>query len=277
MKALSVLLLLSALALAQNSGPQIGNGTTGPPSPPNGLLPCGDTSHALGWTGVIFYCQPISVSAGGGFVALSSAGNQIITGGFDLGNDGGGFTVLNTGATPSTSTLRFSVSNVGRGSIGFSGSSGSSILFDVDGGINFNPGISSSNKLTFNNAGAYFAASSALLAGGAINCAGAPHGTCSAAFNQPIALLGNTSGLTFLHAQDIAGSTAIGFPAVSGTVQVTNVVAFSSLPACAAGTEGTLRGVNDSNTVTWGANVAGGSSNHVLAYCDGTNWTVAAK
>lgn len=53
--------------------------------------------------------------------------------------------------------------------------------------------------------------------------------------------------------------------------------AFSVLPACAAAYEGAFASVTDSNTVTWGATVAGSSTNHVLAYCDGTNWTVAAK
>ena len=51
---------------------------------------------------------------------------------------------------------------------------------------------------------------------------------------------------------------------------------FSTLPSC-SGNEGMVRPVSDSNTVTWGANIAGSSTNHVLAYCDGTNWTVAAK
>jgi hypothetical protein len=46
---------------------------------------------------------------------------------------------------------------------------------------------------------------------------------------------------------------------------------------CNSGAEGTERGVTDSNTVVWGATVAGSSTNHVLAYCDGTNWTVAGK
>lgn len=54
-------------------------------------------------------------------------------------------------------------------------------------------------------------------------------------------------------------------------------VAFSTLPACASGIEGTNRAVNDSTTVTWGATITGGSTNHVQAYCDGTNWTVGAK
>jgi hypothetical protein len=51
-------------------------------------------------------------------------------------------------------------------------------------------------------------------------------------------------------------------------------VATASLPTC---TEGSIKPVTDSNTNTWGATIAGGGSNHVLAYCDGTNWTVMAK
>ncbi len=51
---------------------------------------------------------------------------------------------------------------------------------------------------------------------------------------------------------------------------------FASLPTCAAGTEGGFAAVTDSSTITWGATITGGGGNHVLAYCDGTNWTVAA-
>lgn len=52
---------------------------------------------------------------------------------------------------------------------------------------------------------------------------------------------------------------------------------FSSLTACASGIEGQLAAVTDSSTATWGATITGSSTNHVLAYCDGTNWTVAGK
>lgn len=62
-------------------------------------------------------------------------------------------------------------------------------------------------------------------------------------------------------------------PAVSKIYQVT-VGAFASLPA---GAEGMLAGVTDSTTATWGATITGGGTNHVLAYFDGTNWTVAGK
>jgi hypothetical protein len=54
-------------------------------------------------------------------------------------------------------------------------------------------------------------------------------------------------------------------------------VAFASLPSCSSTTEGEKRPVTDSTTAVWGATITGSSSNHVLAYCDGTNWTVAAK
>jgi hypothetical protein len=54
-------------------------------------------------------------------------------------------------------------------------------------------------------------------------------------------------------------------------------LAFASLPACATGTEGSLMPVTNSTTATWGATITGGGANHVLAYCDGTNWTVAAS
>lgn len=50
-------------------------------------------------------------------------------------------------------------------------------------------------------------------------------------------------------------------------------VAYASRPA--SPTEGMLVGITDSNTAVWGATIAGGGANHVLAYYDGTNWTVA--
>ena len=56
-----------------------------------------------------------------------------------------------------------------------------------------------------------------------------------------------------------------------------NVETFSKLASCSATTEGSYSSVSDSSTNTWGATITGGGSNHVLAYCDGTNWTVAGK
>jgi hypothetical protein len=49
-------------------------------------------------------------------------------------------------------------------------------------------------------------------------------------------------------------------------------VAFASLPACSAGLEGLSRAVNNSNTSTYNAAVAGGGANHIVAYCNGSAW-----
>jgi len=54
-------------------------------------------------------------------------------------------------------------------------------------------------------------------------------------------------------------------------------VTFATLAACASALEGTMRAVTDSTTAVWGATITGGGTNHVLAYCDSSAWTVAAK
>jgi hypothetical protein len=55
----------------------------------------------------------------------------------------------------------------------------------------------------------------------------------------------------------------------------TVAVAFANVPGSPA--EGTTVAVTDSTTATWGATITGGGANHVLAYYNGTNWTVAGK
>jgi len=62
----------------------------------------------------------------------------------------------------------------------------------------------------------------------------------------------------------------------TGWIQV-GTTTVSNLPTCNAAAEGTEYPVTDSTTVTWGATLTGGGTNHILSYCDGTNWTVAAK
>jgi hypothetical protein len=52
-------------------------------------------------------------------------------------------------------------------------------------------------------------------------------------------------------------------------------VTVANLPASPA--EGMVVAVTDSNVNTWGSTIAGSGTNHVLAYYNGTNWTVAAK
>ena len=50
--------------------------------------------------------------------------------------------------------------------------------------------------------------------------------------------------------------------------------AFSSLATCTTSLEGGVAEVNNSNTATWGATIAGGGTNKVIAHCNGANWTV---
>jgi hypothetical protein len=68
-----------------------------------------------------------------------------------------------------------------------------------------------------------------------------------------------------------------GSPGTSfGTIRQVPTV-FANLPTCGPPAEGTTATVSDSTANTWGATITGGGNNHVLAYCDGTDWTVAAK
>lgn len=72
--------------------------------------------------------------------------------------------------------------------------------------------------------------------------------------------------------------TGTGLVLHKDTVQILPAsFAFADLPTCNGGAEGSLRPVNNSNTAVWGATVSGTGANHILAYCDGSNWTVAAK
>jgi hypothetical protein len=54
-----------------------------------------------------------------------------------------------------------------------------------------------------------------------------------------------------------------------------NAVTVANLPA--APVEGMLCAVTDATLNTWGSVVAGGGANHVLAYYNGTAWTIAGK
>jgi hypothetical protein len=53
--------------------------------------------------------------------------------------------------------------------------------------------------------------------------------------------------------------------------------AFADWPSCTSGTEGMYASITDSTTKTWGATISGSGTDHVMGYCDGTNWTVMAK
>lgn len=79
-------------------------------------------------------------------------------------------------------------------------------------------------------------------------------------------------------ADDVANAVTFTIATLaSTTVNTTTLklaqVAFASLPASPV--VGMLACVNNSNTAVWGATIAGGGANKVLAFYNGTNWTVA--
>ena len=91
---------------------------------------------------------------------------------------------------------------------------------------------------------------------------------------------GNPTTLATLASANTTCTNCNSALAVAGPIQANatvGAVTFAHLAACAAGLEGTLVAVSDSTTVVWGDTITGTGANHVLAYCDGTNWTVAAK
>lgn len=73
----------------------------------------------------------------------------------------------------------------------------------------------------------------------------------------------------------IQGAFPVGGP-IAGTGRLLPTK-FASLPAASAANEGAIAAITDSTTAAWGAVIAGGGANHVLAYSDGTAWTVAGK
>ena len=78
---------------------------------------------------------------------------------------------------------------------------------------------------------------------------------------------------------NIAASIPYTYSGSNQTVAFTSTqlraTAFAGVPASPI--EGTTVSVTDSSTNVWGATITGGGANHVLAYYNGTNWTVVAK
>ena len=68
------------------------------------------------------------------------------------------------------------------------------------------------------------------------------------------------------------------FAAISANAQwvqrARTPITFAELPTNPE--EGWQVPLTDSNTATWGATITGTGANHVLAYFNGTNWTVMA-
>lgn len=122
---------------------------------------------------------------------------------------------------------------------------------------------------TFNNAALFFGSTSSAVNSASQGIFFQSNAPGSGQFGASLNLLAN-GNLNVVFPGNSAGALAA--PSVRLTPQP-----FSSLPACASGTEGTQAAITNSTTNTWGTTVTGGGSKHVLAYCDGTNWTVAGK
>ena len=107
---------------------------------------------------------------------------------------------------------------------------------------------------------------------------GAPPGfQNSPAFNE---LYVDGSSDALVVGTGISGTTSQTVPKASAPFGVVGAalpaaVTFANLPASPV--EGMLYPVTDGSVATWGTTLAGGGANHVLAYYNGTNWTVAAK
>jgi hypothetical protein len=94
--------------------------------------------------------------------------------------------------------------------------------------------------------------------------------------SQGIVAYSTNSGGTHPYAyllEDAVGT----FEIANSPLQINHRLTFSTLGTCDSSTEGTMSPVTDSSTATWGLVITGGGAAHVLAYCDGTSWTVAAK
>lgn len=128
----------------------------------------------------------------------------------------GYFGITNLGATPATTSLRFSVDAVGRGNLNLTDSGTGlkgAILFDADGGLVLNPLSASTNKVTLNNTGL-------IIAGGT-----ASNGACTPDnYSLKVAVhalfQGNSSGSIGVKAADVAGTNCATIPAVTGTFAV---------------------------------------------------------
>lgn len=74
----------------------------------------------------------------------------------------------------------------------------------------------------------------------------------------------------------LSGGACVDNTCAAGTARVT----YGTLAAagvCNSGTAGSIVGITDSNTNTWGATVVSGGTDSVVSSCNGANWTVMGK
>lgn len=237
-------------------------------------LPTGLLTSCSGITATVHFCDDIGQGVGAALPGSDTSGSLVINGTCTLNGascfSGSSFiTSLTTTGSSGPATVVSGVLNIPQ----YTGGGGISGLTTGQVGI-----AGSATTLT----------SSIPIAGAGPGLTSGPN---SGVTPGDVALFTGTGGQITDGA--IAGSnimtlsgtqTVTGAKTFSSTVTVTggsgiqlSVGAFSTLPTCNSGTEGTTAGVNDSTTNTWGATITGSGSDHVMAYCDGSAWTVVGK
>jgi hypothetical protein len=92
----------------------------------------------------------------------------------------------------------------------------------------------------------------------------------------PVANLGSALRFELVHEDCNSGTGVVAGGSSAGNSFQSMPEVFADLPACAAATEGAFAAISDSTTNSLGATITGSGTNHVLGYCNKTNWIVAA-
>lgn len=134
------------------------------------------------------------------------------------------------------------------------------------------------NTVNGANSGTNGGSSYVILNGGSeVGAFGNTSGVIGGAYNANITMY--SAGTLALYSTQTLSCTsgiksdATGILSCISNYQV-SVVAVASLPTCNSGAEGTIMGVNNANATTFNSTVAGGGTNHVSVYCNGTNWVI---
>lgn len=134
------------------------------------------------------------------------------------------------------------------------------------------------NRFYGQNTAAYFVQGAGTISANWIITGNSLESNNTATFTNAVALASGMSNV-LIDGNDFTGITTP-VSSTGGTnvrVRLMEKRAFSSLFACASGYEGSSAPITDSSTATWGATITGGSTNHVMGWCNGSAWTAFSK
>lgn len=91
-----------------------------------------------------------------------------------------------------------------------------------------------------------------------------------------IGYVASTSSVLTCNAGSCTGLSSAGILFIPKAIRLAPLTysALTALVTCDSTVEGVVASVSDSGSATFNALLSGGGSNHVMAYCNGTNWTV---